>query len=295
MERRRFVKQTGLLSIIGLSQLHCKFKDLDNNTAIGIQLYTVRAAMKKNPIGTLKILKEIGYSSVEHAGYKEGKYYGIAPLEFKKILDDLELSMPSGHTQTGLNVPDQVGTMTNNFDQVCEHAASIGQEAIINGWYQQSRFSTIDEVKKLIDLYNKCGATAKKHGVVFAHHNHDFEFKELEGTSTYELMLKESSEDVKFELDLYWIKKAGKDPLAYFDKYPGKFPYWHVKDMDDTPEQFFTEVGKGVIDWAPIFAQKETAGMQHFFVEQDVCKNHKPLESVKISFDYLEQKKAQYF
>ncbi len=293
MIRRQFIKNTGILTTASLFALKYKsdkmISFLDNKSSYGIQLYTVRDDMQKDPIGTLKKLSDIGYADVECAGYSEGKFYGMAREEFKKVLDDLGLNMNSGHTKTGQLNPKETRTMINNWEAVCEDAAFMDQKHLVCAWLGESERSSIDKYKKLSELFNKCGEKAKEYGVGFAFHNHDFEFFEIDGIIPYDVMLKETDPSVaNFELDLYWITKAGKDPLEYFKNHPGRFPLWHVKDMEDSDDKFFTEVGNGVIDWLPIFEKEKESGMKYFYVEQDVCRNHKPLESVRISYDYLQ-------
>jgi sugar phosphate isomerase/epimerase len=127
----------------------------------------------------------------------------------------------------------------------------------------------------------------KKAGIQFCYHNHDFEFKDMGGQHGYDVLLKETDPGlVKFELDLYWASFAGKDPVEIFRQHPGRFPLWHVKDMDNTPKKFFTEVGNGVIDFKAIFAHARESGMKHYFVEQDICPGS-PFESIKKSFQYI--------
>jgi sugar phosphate isomerase/epimerase len=139
-------------------------------------------------------------------------------------------------------------------------------------------------------LCNKCGETANRHGLKLAYHNHDFEFKKIDGIVPYDILLNEIDPNLMdFEIDLYWTRKGGVEALDYFKKYPGRFPLWHVKDMEKSEDQFFTEVGNGVIDWKKYFHKASEAGMRHFYVEQDQCKNYLPMKSVEMSIDYLKK------
>ena len=255
---------------------------------IGLQLYTVRDDMANDPIETLKYIASIGYTHVENAGYELGKYYGLDKQPFSTILNDLGLKMYSGHTQTGSNQPDKTHTMTNQWEKVCEDAASIDQQYIVLAYLVEEERQTIDDYKKVAELCNKCGEIAKSFGLTLAYHNHDFEFESIDGIVPYDILLSEVDENLmSFEIDLFWTRKGGVEALDYFAKYPGRFPLWHVKDMDDSPEKNFTEVGNGVIDWSKYFNESKQADLRHFFVEQDQCINYKPLESVKISIDNL--------
>lgn len=291
MKRREFVESTGMLSLGGLMALNASsnlFGSLSKNKEIGIQLYTVRDAMTADPKGTLKTLASLGYTDVECAGYHEGKFYGMSLEEFKLVLNDLGLTMNSGHTLTGNMKKEQTRTMINNWDAACEDFSNIGMKSIVLAYLFDFERKTLSDYNKIIELLNKCGEIAHVYGLQMAYHNHDFEFMNLEGKIPYDVMLEETDRNlVKYELDLYWVAKANKDAVTYFNNHPGRFPLWHVKDMDNTPDKFFTEVGKGVIDWKALFKHTGTAGMQRFYVEQDVCKNHKPLESAKISINYL--------
>ena len=291
MYRRQFSKMIGAGALSSLIPSRSLW-DMKKVGKIGLQLYTVRDAMAEDPIGTLKAIAEMGYDDVEIAGYANGKYYGMAPKEFKKVLDDLGLSVKSGHTLTGVRDKDMIGTPINQFERYAADAASIGQDYIVLAYLDDHERERADQYKGIAELLNKCGAISKKQGVKMAYHNHDFEFYDLDGKIPYDMLLAETDPDiVDMELDLYWIEKAKKSAKKYFKDHSGRFALWHVKDMDNTEEQFFTEVGNGIIDFKEIFKCKRKAGMRHFYVEQDACKNHQPIESVKISFDYLERMK----
>ena len=150
----------------------------------------------------------------------------------------------------------------------------------------------LDDYKRHIELFNKSAEVCKAGGLQFGYHNHDFEFVELEGQMPFDLILKETDPKlVQIELDLYWISFAGKDPVELFKQHPGRFPMWHVKDMEKTPERAFAEVGTGSIDFQRIFNAAETAGVKHYFVEQDICKRP-PLESINISFQNVKKLKV---
>lgn len=291
MKRRKFITQSSM-ALGALSLLQCKASKLSNNhnPDIGLQLWSVRGDMGKDPIGTLTILSEIGYTDVECAGYAQGKFYGMAPIEFKKVLGNLGLKMKSGHTLTGNQDPKATHTMSNQWEAVCEDAATMGQKSIICGYFFDDERKTIDDYKKHAELFNRCGEKANEYGLAFGHHNHDFEFIPIDGQIPYDILLNESDPDkVKFELDLYWIRKGNADYKEYFAKHPGRFPWWHIKDMDASEEQFFTEVGNGVIDWKEVFRYADQAGMQYFYVEQDEHRTYAPLKSVEVSYDYLEK------
>lgn len=289
MNRRNFVKNGTMAALAGFTHSEV-LEDLcwKRKKKLGIQLYTVREDMAGSPEKTLAKLASIGYKDVESAGYSEGKYYGMEVSAFKKLLKDEGLKIFSGHTLTGANEPDKQGTPLNNWEKAVADAAAVGQKYMVCAYLFDYERKTIDDYKKLADLFNRCGETCNKYGIKFAFHNHDFEFKELDGEIPYDVLLDRMDPSLaNMELDMYWITLAGFDPLDYFKKHPGRFPLWHIKDMADTEEKYFTEVGNGTIDFKRIFKKEKLAGMEYFYVEQDVCRNHKPLESTAISYKNL--------
>ena len=260
--------------------------------AVGLQLYTLREAMAKDPDGTLKRVAEIGYKEVESFGYSDGKFFGKTPKEFAAKLKELGLTAPSGHYTTGNVVVTGKGTLKNDWKRAVDDAAEIGQKYMVCAYLFPPERTKLDDYKQFADLFNKSAEVCHAAGIQFAYHNHDFEFKELEGKIPYDLLL--SSTDpklVKLELDLYWATFAGQDPVALFKKHPGRFPLWHVKDMAKTTEREFAEVGTGSINFQRIFDAKKTAGLTHYFVEQDVCKRP-PLEAIAISYKNVEKLKV---
>ena len=288
MNRRHFLQKSTALAL-GASVLpYGFFKSYNKVEKLGIQLYTVRSEMDKDAKGVLRRLADIGYNYVESAGYKEGRFYGMKPKAFRRHLKSLGLSMPSGHCATGFQAPNQRGTLLKDWEMAVADAAEAGQQYLVLAYLSEPERQSINDYKRLAEQLNKAGEVCNQYGISFGYHNHDFEFLDFNGQTPYDLLLKEVEEkNMKMELDLYWATKAGKDPMEYFRKSPGRYALWHVKDMDNTPERFFTEVGNGSINFPAIFREKETAGMQYFFFEQDTCRDHPPLESAAISYRYL--------
>lgn len=287
MKRRKFIQSTALCTS-SMLLWNCKMEKLKRLGDFGIQLWSVRHDMDADPIATLKILSEIGFTDIECTGYNEGAYYNMSLDQFKSVLQDVGLTMKSVHVKTGKLFPDQTRTMSNNWEGFCEDNVKMGAKSVVCGYFEEGERQTIDDYKWIADLFNKCGEVAKSYGLTFAHHNHDFEFHPIDGKVPYDILLEETDpEVVKFEMDHYWVKKGNSDAFKYFEKYPGRFPVWHIKDMDDTPAKFFTEVGSGIIDWTEVFKAGELAGLEYFYVEQDEFKSLKPLESVKQSHNYL--------
>jgi sugar phosphate isomerase/epimerase len=287
-QRREFIKTTGLAAagVLILPACSTGTTVAESVKPIGLQLYTLRNELSKDLTGTLKKVAEVGYQYVELFGYGNRQYFGMTPAEFYKILSDYGLKVRSGHYLTGIVNPDTAGTLSNGWESAIEDAVLGGQQYMACAWLFPKEREKMDHYKNLAELLNQAGEQCKSAGVQFCYHNHDFEFEELEGQIPMEYLMNNTDVDlVKTELDLYWISKVGLDPVAYFEKYPGRTPLWHVKDMAKSEQQEFTEVGKGSIDFKRIFAQAEKSGMQSFFVEQDVSAD--PLKSIQTSFDYV--------
>ena len=277
INRRRFLKSAAGASFGGLWIAHTSFgRNLVKNKmkAIGLQLYTVRNQMEKDFDDTLAKVASIGYKEVEFAGY-----FNRTPQQVKSVMSANGLTSPSAHVS--------LKALSENWQKTIETAAAIGHRYLICAYLVPEERKSLDDYKRHADEFNRAGEACKKAGIQFGYHNHDFEFPPLDGAVPFDLLLQKTDANlVKIELDLYWIIKAKQDPLKYFASHPGRFPLLHVKDMDNTPKQFFTEVGRGVIDFKPIFAQSRKAGVKHYFVEQDQCPGS-PLDSIKVSFDYL--------
>ncbi|WP_310395372.1 sugar phosphate isomerase/epimerase [Hymenobacter sp.] len=263
-----------------------------NRRYIGLQLYTVRDAMAKDPAGTLAQLAKIGYNSVEGATYTgTQKFYGMAPRVFADLLKQHGLIMPSSHYRLGeelTNGAPVLGTMLHNWDRAVDDAAAAGVQYMVCAYLSEPERGNLDHYKYVADQLNKAGERCKKAGLQLCYHNHDFEFVPQDGQLPYDLLLATDPQLVQMELDLYWVTKAGRDPLALFKQHPGRFPLWHVKDMDRTPQQSFTEVGNGSIDFKKIFAQARPAGLAYFFVEQDATPGS-PFDSVAKSLAYIKK------
>lgn len=287
--RRSFLKSTSILSA-GLYMAPSAFAP--KSQLIGLQLYTVRDAMEKDPEATLARVAQIGYTSVEGATYTgTEKFYGMSPAAFKKVLKKNGLVMPSSHYRLG-EVKDKgeivKGTMLHDWDKAVNDAAELGLKYMVCAWLDEKERGTLDHYKYVADQLNIAGERCKKSGIQLCYHNHNFEFEKQGDTYPYDILLGSDKNLVKMEIDLYWVKKAGQDAIKLFNEHPGRFPLWHVKDMDNTPEQNFTEVGSGVIDFKEIFKYKNLAGMKYFFVEEDKCPGS-PFDSITKSINYIKK------
>lgn len=282
MQRKDFIKISSL-GFLGLYS--CGISNFKSNRKpLAIQLYTIRDAVSENLEKALEKLAILGFKELEIYGYN-GTFFGKSRNEFQSILKNVGLKVISSHHTTGI-LHHEKGTLTNNWEQTVEDLHLIGSEYMVCSYlFPEER--TLENYKKLPELLNKSGEITKKAGIQFAYHNHDFEFEKFDETGTvYDFILENSSSDlVKMEMDLYWISKTGIDPLLYFEKYPKRFPLWHVKDMKAGTKDF-AEIGNGIIDFKRIFGAREKAGLQHWFLEQD-SSDKNMFESITISRNYM--------
>lgn len=274
--RRQFIQQTGLVSAAFFISKGEYFKASKN---VGIQLYTLRDLIFKDPRGVIQKVAAIGYKELESFGYNNGKYFGLTAKEYADLVKQNNLTHPSAHY--GL-------ANLSSWDQAVEDAITAGQKYMVLAYLADNDRKTIDDYKKHAASFNTAGEKCKKAGLQFCYHNHDFEFKDMGGGQIgYDVLMKETDPNlVKFEMDIYWITKAGHDPIQMFKQHPKRFPLWHVKDMDKTEKKSFTEVGNGVIDFKKIFGKAKDSGMEHFFVEQDISAD--PMASIATSYKYIE-------
>jgi sugar phosphate isomerase/epimerase len=284
MDRRTFL---GTMTAATLLTRRLGFAAEDHKIEkIGLQLYTVRDLMKQDFDGTIAKVAAVGYKEVEFAGY-----FDHSPKDVRAAVDRHGLTAPSAHID--------YKNLGDKFPEVIEAAKVVGHEYLVNPWIDEEIRKQPDGWKQAAETFNRAGEACKKAGIQFAYHNHWFEFLPVNGKLPYDLLLTECDPNlVKMELDLCWITVGGQDPLRYFDRYPGRFPLVHVKDVKRVPpvtaggaQDFgssmkdMTEVGSGIIDWKKIFAQSDKASIKHYFVEHDNPK--KPLDSIKKSYNYL--------
>lgn len=291
--RREFVKisATGALGMALLGPIGCKPDR--KSLGVGIQLYTLRDAMTADPTGSLKKLSDLGYKNLELANYSDGKFYGFAPKEFKKIVKDLGMNILSSHTQV-----EAAGITVDNAKKMADDHAELGVKYCVQPWVNEPD-RNIETYKKMVGDWNEVGKIMKGVGIQFGYHNHNFEFLNIDGiVPYYDIFMKEMDPDlITMEIDLFWVTKAGQDPVEMFKKYPGRFQLFHLKDMRTKQDPFFDvikddvcSVGAGVIDFKSILASKDIAGMKHWFVEDDNQGNGKTFEELGISINNLTTK-----
>jgi len=273
--RREFLKQTGALTLgsVLLSSFEIQGKKTWNP---GIQLYTVRKEMLEDATGTLKKLAALGIKQIESAGSEKGYYYGLKPEEMKSICSDLGMTLRSGHVH-----------LDDKWQQTMEDAVKSGQEYLICSSMPSSG-QTVDNYKKVSDKFNKAGEACKQLNIKFGYHNHDYEFGQENGKILYDVLIEHTdSTIVCMEMDLGWVVASGKDPFDYFNKYPGRFPLWHLKDMD-LVKKHSTEFGKGGLNIKKLLDNQELSGLKYFFIEQEEYTSS-PMESMKYNMDYLKK------
>jgi len=301
--RREFLRLSaaGALGAIVLSQYSCRNKGASTKKSdvvdpktfgIGLQLYTIRDAMDTDVPGSLKLVSDIGYKYLELAGYADGKFYGYEPAEFKKLVEDLGMEILSSHTQV-----EAEGITLENAKKMTEDHAKLGVKYCVQPWIVEEARTTIASYQKMAADWNQVGAIMKESGIQFGYHNHNFEFDVVEGKVPYYdvLMVELDKELVTMEIDLFWATKAGQDPIEIFNKYPGRFQLFHMKDMftDDAPYfttvsvTDFAPVGAGLIDFEAILAAKDIAGMKYMIVEQDSTQDGKPFDAIQTSITNL--------
>ena len=239
---------------------------------IGLQLYTLREMMKKSVARTLAAVAKAGYTEVEFAGY-----FNTPVAELRRMLDDNGLAAPSAH----ISMQD-IGQMWEVF---LGDANTLGHKYLTVAWIDAPD-RTLDGYRRIADRFNAAGLRARGEGIQLAYHNYSYEFARVGGRVPYEILLEETDpKNLTMEVDVFWMRQAGDDPLAWFARYPGRFRMLHAKDMGGPPKKQMLDVGKGTIDWRAIFAHSDQAGLKHVFVEHD--EPARPLESIRESYRYL--------
>ncbi len=270
--RRDFIKSAGVVAA-GAAIMSVSAEAMPVQNA-GIQLYSVRKDMLADATGTLKKLAAIGYKNLESAGSEKGNYYGLQPKEFKKIATDLGMTLLSGHVHIG-----------SDWQKTVDEAAEAGQTYLICST-MPSNGQTLSNYRHCADIFNQSAAIAQKSNLIFGYHNHEYEFEKENGQVLYDVLLTQTdAAKVKFEMDLGWLIVTGNDPATYFNKYPDRFPLWHLKDMNKTAKHS-TEFGKGDINLKDLLAQAKKSGMKNYFVEQEEY-TLAPLEAMQYDLDYL--------
>ena len=288
------INRRSFLGAVSAAVLLPRFATAASIARAGAQLYTVRGDLEKDFDGTLAKIAAIGYREVEFAGY-----FGHTPAQVRDSLKRHGLTAPSAH----IDYPSLTG---DRWTRALDDARAIGHGYLVNAWVDESIRNQPGAWPRIADTYNTAAAAAKRHGIQFAYHNHNFEFyprADAGGKLPMDLLLESCDPNlVKIEMDLCWISAAGKDPVEYFRRYPGRFPMVHVKGLRKVPAASaepvpidrilpeITDVGHDdVIDWPRIFAHAKEAGISHYFVEHD--NPPQAFDSLRASYDYVSQHK----
>ena len=279
MKRREFIWASAVTAA-GVFSMAALANAAKIRGQLGLQLYTLRDSIFKDPKDVLEKVAGFGYEELETFSYRDGKIYGMAFSDFGKFTKDLGMRVVSGHY--GL---DQA--KSNSWEAAVSDAKAIGQEYMIVPYLVDTDRKTISDYKKICEQLNKAGEACRKQGIRFGYHNHAFEFETLEGQRPFDVMLAElDPKYVGIEMDIYWVVRGGADPIQYIANYPKRFEQWHVKDMDKNNQDRNADVGTGSIDYKSLFARANRSGMKHWYVEQESYPGD-PMESVGASAKYL--------
>ncbi|MCU0446167.1 MAG: sugar phosphate isomerase/epimerase [Microscillaceae bacterium] len=292
--RRQFVKTSALVSAGTL--LSPSLVEAAKVKSFGIQLYSLRDIVMQDHKNVLTKLASFGYKEIEAYGLDNEKAKSFFSADTKKLVADLGIKMVGSHAMPGRVADKPIAGNIDDFAPTWKRSVETGLQMglkYITVPYTEEPFrKSKDDYKTLCEMLSKLAEYAVGQGLKFTYHNHDFEFATFDGEVMYDLMLKEcDAKYVNFEMDLFWVVFAGKNPLDYFAKYPGRFKQWHVKDMDKIDKKLNTDVGKGAIDFAGIFKQAKLAGTKHFFIEQETGYNPDSTTSAKNCAEYIKTMK----
>lgn len=289
--RRKFIQLGGGLAAgVALASLGCNTAAktsgntgnggrVDPTKLFGIQLYTLRDDMPKDPKGVLKQLSDFGYRQIESYEGQQGMFWGMSNTAFKSYLDSLSLTIVSSHCD-----------YKKDMERKAAEAAAIGMNYLICPWLGPQK--SLDDFKKAADDFNKAGEICKKNGIRFAYHNHDYSFTRQEGEFPQDVMMTRTDAGlVDYEMDIYWVVTAGESPEAWIKKYPNRFRLAHIKDRaKNTPasEKFAScTLGEGVIDYGSIIKVSRQNGMEYLIVEQEKYEGTTPLKSSEANARYM--------
>ncbi len=275
--RRDFLRNTALTGLA----LSMPFKNdlwamAGGSKPFGIQLWSVKEALYKDTVGVLTHLSKCGFKKIESFEGDKGIFWGMKNTEFKKTLDGLGMNIVSSHCE-----------ISKDFERKAAQAAEIGMKYLICP--HKGAQKSLDNFKKFADEFNACGEIAKKNGIRFAYHNHDYSFVPMDGVVPQDLMMNSTNPaTVDFEMDMYWTVAAGVDPIAYMDKHPNRFKLVHVKDLTKTASGIEScVIGKGTIDYKSLLPQVAKRGVQHMIVEQEAYTGTNELDAAKADAAYM--------
>ena len=282
--RRKFLTQAGVITAAAM--IAPKLLSAKSEHIVGLQLYSLRDQLPKDVRGYIAKVAGAGYKEVEPFGYtKKNGFWGLDAKAFSNLLKQNGLSTPSAHF--GM---DQyfVEGKTDDLETYIEAANITGMSYVIIPSINGDVLKSADQFKQVAEKMNKAAEICKKSGLKLGYHNHNFEWKPIDGTTFYDVVLKETDPAlVHMEMDIYWVVRAGQDPIKLFQQHPGRFALCHLKDMDKDNHNLNTEIGNGTIDFKKILSYKKLAGLQHFIVEQENYINIDPYISITESAAYV--------
>ncbi len=289
-QRRNFIKLTGgLAGGLILSPIACKViptdkqtintADLKNLETFGLQLYTLREDMPKDPKGILKQVASFGYKEIESYEGPQGMFWGMSNKDFKAYVEDLGMTVVASHCN-----------MNQDFEKKAAEAAAIGMKYLICPWLGPQK--TLDDYRRYADVFNQKGEICKKNGIRFAYHNHAYSFKPENGVYPQALLMNGADPAlVDFELDMYWVAAQSEDIEAWLKKYPNRFRLCHVKDRSKTPgtddNKNSVDLGKGSINWPKVLHTAKETGMKYYIVEQEAYEGTTPLGAAEANAAYM--------
>lgn len=277
VSRRNFLQTTGLLTAAGLISSNEIFAGNSKLKNYGLQLWSVKNALAKDPKEVLKQLASFGYTQIESFEGSKGMFWGMTPLDFKKYMDDLGMKIIASHCD-----------IEKDFEKKAADAASIGMKYLICPYKGPQK--TADGFKKIAEEFNEKGDICKKNGIRFGYHNHDYSFVSVEGQIPEDIMLANTNPaTVDFEMDIYWVVTAGADPVAFAKKYKNRFRLGHVKDRikNTTEIDASCTLGEGSIDYPSMLKSLKANGMEYFIVEQERYDNTTEMDSAKADAKYM--------
>jgi len=302
INRRNFLRSAGFLaSGVALAGVACnsggnqetKTSSVDSSSIVptaaagvalssfGLQLYTLRDDLPKDPKGILKQVAGFGYKEIEGFEGEKGMFWGMSQTDFKKYMDELGLVMVSSHCD-----------INKDFEKKAAQAGEIGMKYLISPWIGPQK--KVDDYKRFAAEFNKKGEICKKNGLRFAYHNHGYSFIEIEGQMPQDILMQQTDSSlVDFEMDIYWVVTAGADPEAWLKKYPNRFTLCHIKDRtkgaDPKEEDASCDLGTGSIDFPKVLNIASANGMKHYILEQERYDNSTPLKSAEVGAAYLKK------
>jgi sugar phosphate isomerase/epimerase len=296
--RRTFIR-TGALATAGVALLRIHgCTSAPKKGIVGLQLYSIRDEMKNDPLGSLTEIAKMGYVYVEHANYVDGRFYGYAPKEFRKVLDDLGLKMISGHTVMRKEHWDEAkNDFSDSWKLLVDDAAVLGQKYVVSPSMDETMRSNYDDFKRYMEIFNKCGQLCNRQGMKFGYHNHSFEFAEsLNGEKLFDIMMKSMDPGlVVVQLDMGNLYNGGAIALDVVKQYPGRFENLHVKDEIEAPaggnEKYeSTIIGEGIVNTKEVTdLATKIGGAQVYIIEQESYQGKTPMECVKKDLEIMKK------